>query len=128
MAELKEQNKRKVDGDEKENDKPSEEGEARKHDKCAKLIAAVVIAVIQLSVVDWGGEEIARLEVRPSDTVLVGMRQVEDQLGVPPCRQVMVVGERKLEEADEWSGCCVSDWSTVHLTIISEVSCEEFSS
>jgi len=89
------------------------------------LLVAEVVAVVvlfHLSVVNWGGEEIARLDVRSSDTVLVGMRQVEEQLGVPPCKQRMVVGEHELKEADEWSGCGVSDWSAVQLTIISEVS------
>jgi len=85
-----------------------------------QVVAAVVL--FHLSVVDWGGEEIARLEVRSSDTVLVGMRQVEEQLGVSPCKQRMVVGEHKLEELELWSGRGVSNWSTVQLTIISEVS------
>jgi len=48
--------------------------------------------------VDWGGEESARIEVRPSDKVLVGMRQIEEQLGVAPCRQRLVFGEHQLEE------------------------------
>ena len=92
------------------------------------LVAAAVVAVIHLSVVNWGGEEMARMEVLPSDTVLVGMLQVEDQLGVAPCRQRLVVEERQLGEEDVWSVCGVSDWSTVQLTIIVEVSCDELTS
>ena len=92
------------------------------------MIAAVVIAVVYLSVVDWGGEEIARMKVLPSDTVLVGMLQVEEQLGVAPCRQRLVVGERQLGEEDVWSVCGVLDWSTVQLTIIVEVSCDDLPS
>ena len=92
------------------------------------LVAAAVIAVVHLSVVDWGGEEIARMEVRPSDTVLVGMLQVEEQLGVPPRSQRLVGGERQLGEEDAWSVCGVSDWSTVQLRIIVEVSCNELPS
>ena len=92
------------------------------------MIAAVVIAVVYLSVVDWGGEEIARMKVLPSDTVLVGMLQVEDQLGVPPRSQRLVVGERQLGEEDAWSVCGFSDWLTVQLTIIVEVSCNELPS
>ena len=70
----------------------------------------------------------ARMEVLPSDTVLVGMLQVEDQLGVAPCRQRLVVEERQLGEEDVWSVCGVSDWSTVQLTILVEVSCDELTS
>ena len=84
-----------------------------------------LVAALHLSVVDWGGEEMARMEVRPSDTVLVGMLQVEEQLGVAPCRQRLVVGERQLGEEDVWSVCGVLDWSTVQLTMIVEVSCDE---
>ena len=62
------------------------------------------------------------MEVRPSDKVLVGMRQIEEQLGVPPHQQRLVVGEHQLEEDEAWSGCGVSNWSTVQLTIIVEVS------
>ena len=62
------------------------------------------------------------MEVRPSDKVLVGMRQIEEQLGVPPHRQRLVVGEHELKEDEAWSGCGVSDLSTVQLTIIVEVS------
>ena len=42
------------------------------------------VAMIHISVVNWGGEEVARVEVLPSDTVLVGQLQIEDQIGVPP--------------------------------------------
>jgi hypothetical protein len=58
------------------------------------------------------------MEVRSSDKVLVGMRQIEEQLGVPPCRQRLVIDEHQLEEDEVWSECGVSDWSTVQLTII----------
>ena len=70
----------------------------------------------------------ARMEVLPSDTVLVGMLQVEEQLGVAPCRQRLVVGERQLGEEDVWLVCGVLDWSTVQLTIIVEVSCDDLPS
>ena len=85
-------------------------------------------SILYLFVVNWAGEEKARMQVRPSDTVLVGMRQVEEQLGVAPCRQRLVVGERQLGEEDVWSVCGVLDWSTVQLTIIVEVSCDELPS
>ena len=78
---------------------------------------------IRMSVVDWGGEESARMEVRPSDKVLVGMRQIEEQMNVPPCRQRLVIDEHQLKEDEVWSECGVSNWSTVQLTIVCEVSC-----
>ena len=72
----------------------------------------------RMSIVDWGGEESARIEVRPSDKVLVGMRQIDEQLGVAPWRQRLVFGEHQLEEHETWSEIGVSDWSMVQLTII----------
>jgi len=81
---------------------------------------------LRLSVVDWGGEERARLLVLESDTVLVGMQQIEDQLGVAPRCQRLVVGEQQLTEGEIWSQCGVSDWSTVQLTILVEVSAAKY--
>jgi hypothetical protein len=81
-----------------------------------------------MSIVNWGGEELARIEVRPSDKVLVGMRQIDEQLGVASWRQRLVLGENQLEEDKVWSECGVSDWSTVQLTIVCEVSCDKLPS
>jgi len=81
---------------------------------------------LRLSVVDWGGEERARLLVLESDTVLVGMQQIEEQLGVAPRCQRLVVGEQQLTEGEIWSQCGVSDWSTVQLTILVEVSAAKY--
>ena len=78
-----------------------------------------------MSVVDWGGEELARMDVRASDKVLVGIQQIEEELGVPPCRQRLLFGERQLVEDERWSVCGVLDWSTVQLTIVSEETSEE---
>ena len=75
--------------------------------------------MIHLSVVNWGGEEVARVEVLPSDTVLVGQLQIEEQIGVPPRSQRLVLGERLLEETECWSG--VPDWSSVQITVIKDV-------
>ena len=62
------------------------------------------VALIHISVVNWGGEEVARVEVLPSDTVLVGQLQIEDQIGVPPKNQRLVLGEKQLEETECWTG------------------------
>ena len=85
------------------------------------LIATVVIATINLIVVNWGGDEVARMVVLPSDTVLVGQLQIEDQIGVPPCKQRLVHGVQQLEEAEAWSAYGVVDWSSVQLAVINEV-------
>jgi len=78
-----------------------------------------------MSVLEWVGEELARMDVRASDKVLVGMQQIEEELGVPPCRQRLVFGERQLVEDERWSVCGVLDWSTVQLTIVFEETIEE---
>jgi len=80
---------------------------------------------LHLSVVDWGGDERACLLVLESDTVMVGMQQIEEQLGVSPRCQRLVVGEQQLTEDEIWSQYGVSDWSTVQLTIV-EVSAAEY--
>jgi len=60
------------------------------------------------------------MEVHQLDKVLVGMRQIEEQLDVPPRRQRLVFDERQLEEDETWSDCGVEDCSTIQLTIIIE--------
>ena len=81
----------------------------------------VVIVVLRLFVVNWSGDQVAQLEVKPSETVLVGMRQVEDQLGVPVPRQVLICGEDMLEAGQTWSSYgSVRDWSTIQLTTITQ--------
>ena len=52
--------------------------------------------------INWGGDEVARLEVQPSDTVLTGMLQIEEQLGVSVSSQRLVCGEDALEAAEVW--------------------------
>ena len=86
-----------------------------------ELSVVDIVAMIHLSVVNWGGEEVARVEVLPSDTVLVGQLQIEDQIGVPPCKQRLVLGEEQLEETELWSVYGVLDWSSVQITVINEV-------
>ena len=90
-----------------------------------KESTSFLTATFLMSVVDWGGEETARIFVRASDKVLVGMLQIEEILAVPSYRQRLVVGERQLEEDEMWSGCGVMDGSTVQLTIICEEEEEE---
>ena len=77
--------------------------------------------MIHLSVVNWGGEEVACVDVLPSDTVLVGQLQIEEQIGVPPCKQRLVLGEEQLEETELWWVYGVLDWSSVQITVINEV-------
>ena len=76
------------------------------------------VAIIHLSVVNWGGEEVARVEVLPSDTVVVGQLQIEDQIGVPPRNQRLVHGEQQLDATESWSAYGVLDWSSVQVTVI----------
>jgi len=86
------------------------------------LLKAKEKKTLRLSVLDWGGEVLARLLVLESDTVMLGMEQIEEQMGVLPRCQRLVFGEQQLAEAEIWSQYGVSDWSTVQLTIILEVS------
>ena len=83
------------------------------------VVVIVFVVFLHLIVVNWSGEEVARLEVRPSDLVLVGMRQIEEQLGVPVSRQMLVCDEDLLESGQIWSSySCVRDWSTIQLTTV----------
>jgi len=90
------------------------------------LLKAEEKKTLRLSVVDWGGEERACLQVLESDTVMVGMRQIEEQLSVAPRYQRLVVGEQQLTEGGIWSQYGVLNWSTVQLTVIVEVSAAEY--
>ena len=85
-----------------------------------------IAAELYLSVANWGGEEIARLLVLASDIVRVGMIQIEEQIGVAPRNQRLVLGEQQLEENVMWSEYCVVNLSTIQLTIIVEVSADEY--
>ena len=85
----------------------------------AVVVVFVAVVFLHLIVVNWSGDEVARLEVRPSDTVIVGMRQIEEQLGVSVARQMLVCGEDELEAGQAWSTYgSVRDWSTVQLTTL----------
>ena len=64
--------------------------------------------------------------VLASDFVLVGVIQIEEQIGVPPRNQRLVLGEKLLEENVMWSEYGVVNWSTIHLTTIVEVSVDEY--
>ena len=57
-----------------------------------------IAAELCLLVANWGGEEKARLQVLQSDIVLVGMRQIEEHIGVAPRDQRLVFGEQQLGE------------------------------
>ena len=91
--------------------------------KYEESTSVVIVAVVflHLIVVNWSGDEIAQLEVRPSDLVLTGMRQVEEQLGVPVARQMLVCNEDLLESGRAWSSySSVRDWSTIQLTTMEQ--------
>ena len=83
---------------------------------CSTGIASVLI--LHLLILGWNGEEKARLEVLPSDSVLVGMRQIQDQVGVPPEQQRLVHGERELVAADLWGSIGLQDWASIQLTVV----------
>ena len=50
------------------------------------------------------------------------MRQIEEQIGVAPRNQRLMLEEQQLEENVMWSEYGVVNWSTIQLTIIVEVS------
>ena len=79
------------------------------------------LTILHLVIVNWSGDEIAQLEVQPSDTVLVGKLQIEEQLGVSVDRQALVCGEELLEPGRAWSSYgIVRDWATIQLTTVME--------
>ena len=81
--------------------------------------------VIHMTAVDWGGEPKARIAVYPYETVRVGMEQINDQIGVAPRLQRLVLGERQLAEHDLWSEHHVHQEAQLQLTVISEVSSDQ---
>ena len=83
-------------------------------------------SMINILAVNWEGTEIARMLVCKSDKIIGGLHQIEQQIGVPPWRQRLVIGEHLFEENDKWSDFCVMDWSTAQLTILAEVCCVDF--
>ena len=52
----------------------------------------------------------------------MGMRQIEEHIGVAPRNQRLMLEEQQLEENVMWSEYGVVNWSTIQLTIIVEVS------
>ena len=85
-------------------------------------VVAVVEAgerVVVLSVVDWSGEERARIAARGSDRVSMGQEQIWEQTGVRTCAQRLVLGEVELEGSMRWSSFPgLRDGSTVQLTVV----------
>ena len=76
---------------------------------------------VLLSVVDWAGEEKARMLVIRSDTVAKGQEQIREQSGVPVRSQRLVLGEVKLEGWMRWDRFPdLRDGTTVHMTVVIE--------
>ena len=83
------------------------------------VVAVLAAVFLHLIVVNWSGDEVAQLEVEPSDTVMVGLRQIEEQIGVAVSRQRLVCGEDALEPVEMWSSYSnVRDWATIQLTVL----------
>ena len=77
--------------------------------------------VVLLSVVDWSGEERAKLAVRGSDSVLDGQLQIKDQTGVETSAQRLVLGELELKPSMKWGS--IPGWldgTTVQLTVVND--------
>ena len=106
--------------EEKVEKEEEEEETLERFDKVAEVLAVVVAPVfLHLIVVNWSGDDIARMEVEPSDTVLTGMLQIEEQLGVSVSRQRLVCDEDALEAEEVWSTyASVRDWVTIQLTTL----------
>ena len=66
-------------------------------------------SILYLFVFNWAGEEKARMDVRHSATVLVGMQQISELIGVHPRMQRLVCLEEQLRSKMLWS-----DYKSVH--------------
>ena len=78
--------------------------------------------MVVLSVVDWSGEERARMAVRGSDSVLLGQEQICEQTGVCVTNQRLVLGEVELEGSMLWGSLPhLREGSTVQLTVIGDM-------
>lgn len=81
--------------------------------------AVVDESLIEVSVVDWGGEERAVLAVRKTETVLTGMMQIQEQTGVAISQQRLVVGETELLPSMLWEELpALPRFTTVQLTVL----------
>jgi hypothetical protein len=77
--------------------------------------------VMEFSVVDWSGEERARVAVRGSDRVSLGQEQICEQTGVRVGDQRLVLGDMELYGAMFWGRFpSLRDGSTVQLTVVTD--------
>lgn len=82
-------------------------------------VSTCLSKTLRIVVNNWGGDEVARVEVRPSDAVIVGLRQIGEQLGIVNLSTMkLVFGEQELEESELFSVYGIQDWSSVQLTTI----------
>ena len=78
--------------------------------------------IVYMSVVDWSGEERAKLAVRGSDSVLDGQLQIAQQTGVKTSAQRLVLGEVELKDSMTWGS--IPGWrdgSTMQLTVVDDI-------
>lgn len=69
--------------------------------------------------VDWAGDEIGRLEVKATDRVSESLKELQGQIGTSPDNMMLMAMEGKsIDNQNTWAISCVSDWSSVRLTIV----------
>lgn len=73
---------------------------------------------LHLSASDWGGTDVAQIEIKPSDFVLVGQEQIMAQTGVPIEGQILSYRAQRLESTQSWAFYSIPDGSVIQLTII----------
>ena len=79
-----------------------------------------LVEFVVMPVLDWGGEERARIAVRRSDSVSVSRahEQICEQTGVAISSQRLVLGDVMLEGAMIWSTFDIQNGTTIQLTVV----------
>ena len=95
-----------------------EQGSSQEQDLLVALAEHEEVVLV-LSVVDWSGEERARMAVRTSDQVSSGQLQIAEQTGVAVEFQRLVLGDVELEGGQTWASLNgIQDGSVVQLTVV----------
>lgn len=71
-------------------------------------------------IVDWSGDEVARVEATPTDKIQCAHQQITNQLGCLSNQQRLTHEGRLLDGHRTWNDYEIEDWASIQITIISQ--------